>query len=123
MDDESARYHLTHSRNTLGTSLMSKTIISRNLSPSRNRIGERYEQFQNREYKVDISKRKIKQNTVQLESGKAVGADEISSEHYTYALDTSLPLHLGSILAVCLRYGTIIYMFTWYTDTHIQESF
>ena len=36
-----------------------------------------------------------------------MGADDISSEHYTYALDTSLPLHLRSILALCLRYGTI----------------
>ena len=36
-----------------------------------------------------------------------MGADDISSEHYKYALDTSLPLHLSSILTLCLRYGTI----------------
>ena len=36
-----------------------------------------------------------------------MGADDISSEHYKYALDTSLPLHLSSILTLCLRFGTI----------------
>ena len=36
-----------------------------------------------------------------------MGADDISSEHYTYALDTNLPLHLSSILTLCLLYGTI----------------
>ena len=67
----------------------------------------KYEQLQHREYQVDISEHKIKKYILQLKSGKAVGADDISSEHYKYALDTNLPLHLSSILTLCLRYGTI----------------
>ena len=42
-----------------------------------------------------------------------MGADAISSEHYKYAVGTSLPLHLSSILTLCLRYGTI-------TDTFLH---
>ena len=38
MNDKSAISHLTHSRNTLGTSLMSKKIRTRNLSSSMNRL-------------------------------------------------------------------------------------
>ena len=70
-------------------------------------VGEKYEQLQHREYQVDISEHKIKKVYSAAEVRKAVGADGISSEHYKYALDTSLPLHLSSILTLCLRYGTI----------------
>ena len=70
-------------------------------------VGEKYEQLQHRDYQVDISEHMIKQYILQLKSGKAVGADDISSEHDKYALDTNLPLHLSSILTLCLRYGTI----------------
>ena len=70
-------------------------------------VGAKYEQLQHREYQADISEHNIKQYIMLLKSGKAVGADGISPEHYKYALDTSLPLHLISILPLCLRYGTI----------------
>ena len=36
-----------------------------------------------------------------------MGADGISSEHYKYVMDTIVPLHLSSILTLCLRYGII----------------
>ena len=70
-------------------------------------VGAKYEQLQHREYQVDISEHKIKQYILQLMSGKTMGADGISSEHYRYAFDTGLPLHLSSALTLCLRYGTI----------------
>ena len=70
-------------------------------------VGAKYEQLQHREYQVGISEHKIKQYILQLKSGKAVGADGISSEHYKYAMDTSVPLHLSSILTLCRRYGII----------------
>ena len=54
-------------------------------------VGEKYEQLQHREYQVDMSEHKIKKYILQLKSGKAVGADDISSEHYKYALDTVYP--------------------------------
>ena len=38
----------------------------------------KYEQLQHREYQVDISEHKIKKYILQLKSGKAVGADDIS---------------------------------------------
>ena len=70
-------------------------------------VGAKHEQLQHREYQVGISEHKIKQYILQLKSGKAVGADGISYEHYKYAMDTSVPLHLSSILTLCLRYGII----------------
>ena len=72
-----------------------------------NTVGEKYDQLQHREYQAKIYEHKIKQYILQLKSGKAVGADDISSEHYKYALDTGLPLHHSSILTLCLRYGTL----------------
>ena len=49
-------------------------------------VGAKYEQLQHREYQVEISEHKIKQYILQLKSGKAVGADGISSEHYKICL-------------------------------------
>ena len=85
-------------------------------------VGEKYEQLQHREYQVDISEHKIKKYILQLKSGKAVGADDISSEHYKYALDTNLPLHLSSILTLCLPYGTIPETFLHGILIHIYKK-
>ena len=61
-----------------------------------------------------------------------MGADDISSEHYKYALDTSLPLHLSSIPTLGLHYGTIpetclhwilIPIYTKVKDTEAASSY
>ena len=38
----------------------------------------------------------------QLNLGKAAGADGLTAEHYVYAIGSSVPLHISSMLTVCL---------------------
>ena len=54
-------------------------------------VGAKYEQLQHREYQVGISEQKIKQYILQLKSGKAVGADGISSEHICHGHQRTPP--------------------------------
>ena len=66
-------------------------------------VGEKYQQLQ--------TQRKPKQYILQLKSVKAVGGDGISPEHCQYGLNTSLPIHLSSILTFCLGYGATLEAF------------
>ena len=43
----------------------------------------------------------------QLNLGKAAGADGLTAEHYVYALGSSVPLHISSMLTVCLQHGLV----------------
>ena len=61
MNDKSAISHLTHSRNTLGTSLIKEDQNSELVTKYEQTVGAKYEQLQHREYQVDISEHKIKQ--------------------------------------------------------------
>ena len=42
-----------------------------------------------------------------LTYGKAPGVDGLAAEHYIYGLGSSLPLHISSILTLCLRHGLV----------------
>ena len=41
----------------------------------------------------------------QLNLGKAAGADGLTTEHYVYAIGRSVPLHISSMLTLCLQHG------------------
>ena len=84
-------------------------------------VGEKYEQLQHREYQVDISEQKIKKYILQLKSGKAVGADDISSEHYLGHQYTPRPEQYTGIMFTIWYCNYTRDIFTWDTDTHIQE--
>ena len=43
----------------------------------------------------------------QLNLGKAAGADGLTAEHYVYAIGSSVPLHISSMLTVCLQHGLV----------------
>ena len=42
-----------------------------------------------------------------LTYGKAPGVDGLAAEHYIHGLASSLPLHISSILTLCLRHGLV----------------
>ena len=42
-----------------------------------------------------------------LTYGKAPGVDGLAAEHYIHGLGSSLPLHISSILTLCLRHGLV----------------
>ena len=39
--------------------------------------------------------------------GKAPGVDSLAAEHYIHSLKSSLPLHISSMLTLCLRHGLV----------------
>ena len=43
----------------------------------------------------------------QLNLGKAAGADGLTAEHYLYAIGSSVPLHISSMLTLCLQHGLV----------------
>ena len=43
----------------------------------------------------------------QLNMGKAAGADGLTTEHYVYAIGSSVPLHISSMLTLCLQHGLV----------------
>jgi len=43
----------------------------------------------------------------QLTCNKAAGSDGLTAEHYLYGLGSSLPLHLSTILTICLQHGAV----------------
>ena len=43
----------------------------------------------------------------QLDLGKAAGADVLTAEHSVYAMGSSVPLHISSMLTVCLQQGLV----------------
>ena len=43
----------------------------------------------------------------QLNLGKAAGADGLTTEHYVYAIGSSVPLHISSMLTLCLQHGLV----------------
>ena len=43
----------------------------------------------------------------QLNLGKAAGADGLTAEHYVYAIGSSVPLHISSMLTLCLQHGPV----------------
>ena len=62
----------------MGGTILSKTVKEKDLAVTMNAS-------------MKVSEQDKKKYILQLKSGKAVGADDISSEHYKYVLDTSLP--------------------------------
>ena len=42
-----------------------------------------------------------------LACGKAPGVDGLAAEHYIHGLESSLPLHISSVLTLCLRHGLV----------------
>ena len=42
-----------------------------------------------------------------LTCGKAPGVDGLATEHYIHGLESPLPLHISSILTLCLRHGLV----------------
>ena len=43
----------------------------------------------------------------QLNLGKAAGADGLTAEHYLYAIGSAVPIHISSMLSLCLQHGLV----------------
>ncbi len=57
-----------------------------------------------------------------LTYGKAPGVDGLAAEHYIHGLGSSLPLHISSILTLCLGHGIVpVHVPTWCFNPAIQD--
>ena len=54
-----------------------------------------------------ISEMEVMRYIRQLNLGKAAGADGLTTEHYVYAIGSSVPLPTSSTLTLCLQHGLV----------------
>ena len=69
-----------------------------------------------------ISEMEVMRYIRQLNLGKAAGADGLTTEHYVYAIGSSVPLHISFMLTLCLQHGLVPETFlhgVFYT--HLQD--
>ena len=54
-----------------------------------------------------ISEMEVMRYIRQLNPGKAAGADGLTTEHYVYAIESSVLLHISYMLSLCLQHGWV----------------
>ena len=54
-----------------------------------------------------ISEMEVMRYIRQLNLGKAAVADGLTTDHYVYAIGSSVPLHVSSMLTLCLQHGLV----------------
>ena len=70
-----------------------------------------------------ISEMEVMRYIKQLNLGKAAGADELITKKYAHPIGNSVPLHISSMLTLCLQHGLVPETFSSRrSDTHLEDS-